>query len=184
MATSSGVGLAEDERAAGLDDAGLLGGHVDQRRAGVLEVVGAGIGHDRDLAVDDVGGVPPSQQPHLDGHHVDGDVREPAKGGRGDDLEVASSTPASTSRSATAEICSAELLVADGLAVAVVRSFTRSRWGLVKVPTVRPWATRRRVRSARSSPCRCAGDVDGGRGPLRLSHELHEPLDRGGGSAR
>ena len=78
-----GVGLAEHERAAGLDDAGLLGGHVGQRRAGVLEVVEPDVGHDRDLAVDDVGGVPPPEQADLDHHHVDGDVGEPAEGGRG-----------------------------------------------------------------------------------------------------
>ena len=60
-----------------------------ERRAGELGVVHADVGDDGDLGVDDVGGVPPTEQPDLDHVDVDGDVGEPAERGRGDDLEVA-----------------------------------------------------------------------------------------------
>ena len=83
------VGLADHGRARRLDDAGLLAGDVGERRAGELVVVHADVGDDGDLGVDDVGGVPATEQPDLDHGDVDGDVGEPAQGRRGDRLEVA-----------------------------------------------------------------------------------------------
>ena len=63
-------------------------GDVGQRRAGELGVVHADVGDDRDLRVDDVGGVPPAEQADLDHGDVDGDVGEPAERGGRDRLEV------------------------------------------------------------------------------------------------
>ena len=44
-----------------------------------------------------------------------------------------------------AEICSASSSSLMGSPLRLIRSLTRSRWGLVKVPTVRPCATSSRV---------------------------------------
>ena len=54
-------------------------------------------------------------------------------------------TPIRPSRSATAAICSANDSSSIGSPSRAMRSLMRSRWGLVYVPTCRPWAIRRRV---------------------------------------
>ena len=54
-------------------------------------------------------------------------------------------TPVNPSRSATAAICSAKSSSPIGSALLARRSFTRSRCGLVYVPTLNPWAINRRV---------------------------------------
>ena len=54
-------------------------------------------------------------------------------------------TPVSPSRSATAAICSANSSSLIGSALRARRSFTRSRCGLVYVPTVSPWTISSRV---------------------------------------
>ena len=62
-------------------------GDVGERRAGELGVVEADVRDDRDLRVDHVRGVPPTEHPDLDHGNVDGDVGEPPEGRRRDDLE-------------------------------------------------------------------------------------------------
>ena len=54
-------------------------------------------------------------------------------------------TPISPSRSAMAAICSANDSSSIGSPSRARRSLIRSRWGLVYVPTCRPWAISRRV---------------------------------------
>ena len=68
---------------AGLDDAGLLAGHVGPGRPEELDVVETDVGHHGDHAVGHVGGVPPAAEADLDHGHVDRPVGEPAEGGRG-----------------------------------------------------------------------------------------------------
>ena len=129
-----------------LDDPRLLPGDVGQRRAGELVVVHADVGDDGDLGVDDVGGVPPPEQADLDDGDVDGDVGEPAERGRRARLEVASaarrSGPRGRRRRRSARRSSSSPI---GSASRARRSLTRSRCGLVYVPTCRPWAISRRV---------------------------------------
>ena len=57
---------AEHRDRAGLDDPGLVPGDLESRRAQVLGVVQADRRDHRDVAVDDVGGVPGAAEPDLD----------------------------------------------------------------------------------------------------------------------
>ena len=83
-----GRGLAEHQRGVGLDDAGLLLGDRAAPVTGAVGVVTADVGDDRDLRIDDVGRVPPTEQPDLDHRDVDRRLREPVQRGGREDLEV------------------------------------------------------------------------------------------------
>src|SRR3954449_10945617 len=82
----SGIGLTQHERAAGLHDPGLLGRDVHQGGADGLGMVETHVGDDSNLAVGDVGGVPPSAEADLDDADVYGDVGVPPERGGREDL--------------------------------------------------------------------------------------------------
>ena len=69
-----------DHGAAGLDDAGLLGGDLGQGVAQHLGVVQADGGDGADRRVDDVGGVEPPAQPGLQHLEVHGSLLEVGEG--------------------------------------------------------------------------------------------------------
>ena len=82
--------LGQDHHmAAGLDDPRLLPGDLGKGISQGLHVVHADGGDDRQVrAVDDVGGVQPSAQPHLQHYQIGGLLPEPEKGHGADQLEL------------------------------------------------------------------------------------------------
>ena len=110
--------VADQRRAARLDDPRLLAGDVGERRSGELVVVHADVGDDGHLGVDDVGGVPATEQPDLDDGDVDGDVGEPAQRRRRDGLEVARADPGESLEVGDGGDLLGEVVVVDRLGVA------------------------------------------------------------------
>ena len=126
-----------------------------ERRPGELGVVHADVGDHGDGRVDDVGGIPPTEQADLDHHHVDGDVGEPAERRGGDDLEVARPAADDALEVGDRRDLLGELVVGDRFEVAAdafVDPFeVRARVGADGQAA----ATRAAARSsAPSSPCR------------------------------
>ena len=112
-----GVGLAQHQNGAGLDDPGLLPGDLLTGVAQVLHVVELDVGDHRHLAVDDVGGVPQATEAHLDDRDVDGDVGEPLERGAVDDLEVARLVGQEVFERGDVHEDAVEVVVGDRLAV-------------------------------------------------------------------
>ena len=83
-----GVGLAQYQGRAGLDDPRLLPGDVGPGRPDHLGVVEGDVGDDGDDPVGHVRAVPAAAEPDLDHGRVGGHVREPTERGRGEDVEV------------------------------------------------------------------------------------------------
>ena len=127
-------------------------------------------------AVDDVGGVPPPQQPDLDDHHVDGDVGEPPERRRRARLEVARTHAGEALEVGDGGDLLGELLVADRLAVAgqaLVDPF--EMWAGVRADR-QPLGHQQAGDHLRRRPLAVgAGDVDDRRGELGFAHRLHEP---------
>jgi hypothetical protein len=82
------IALTEHEEGPRLDDPGLLPRHRRPPVPHAVGVVPSDVGDDRDRAVDRVGRVPATEQPHLDDGDVDRDLGEPGEGGGGQQLEV------------------------------------------------------------------------------------------------
>ena len=118
--SSAGSGLAEDQVAAGLDDARLLLGDAPPPVAAAVGVVLADVGDDRHLAVRHVGGVPAPEQAHLDRRHVHRHLAEPGEAGGREQLEVRRPLPEEPLVLQRLELADdpGELLGLDRLAVA------------------------------------------------------------------
>jgi hypothetical protein len=172
------TGLAHHGRRTGLDDAGLLGGDVFERRPGELGVVHPDVGDHRHGRVDDVGGVPPTEQPDLDHHHVDGDVGEPPERSRGHDLEVSGAHPDDRFEFGDRRHLLGELLVGDRFEVAadalVDPLEVRARVG-AHGETARDEQPRDHL-GGRSLAVG-AGDVDHRRRVLRIAHRRTQRSD-------
>ena len=116
-------------------------------------VVAAHPRDDGDPAIDDVGGVVAPEQADLDHGDVDRSLGEPTEArrrspartsvGRTGSSSSTAASPLSTSARSTSEI---------GSPSRQMRSLMRSRWGLVNVPTVSPWAPSRAVTIAATEP--------------------------------
>ena len=124
-------------------------------------------------AVDDVGGVPPAEQPDLDHRDVDGDVGEPAEGGGGARLEVARPDAGEPLEVGDRGDLLGELVVVDRLAVAgdalVDPLEVRAGVGADGEPLGHQQAGDHLRRRALAVG---AGDVDHRGGVLRIAHRL------------
>ena len=94
LGSSLGDLMGDDDGGAVLDDAGLLMGDLGDRRAQPALVVAPDRGDDGDVGADDVRGVPPPAQAHLDDGDVDGVVGEGGQRHDGQDLEEGQAGPA------------------------------------------------------------------------------------------
>ena len=172
------VGLAEDERRVGLDDPGLLGGNMRQRRAGELEVVHADVGDDGDAGIGDVRRVPSPEQADFEDDDIDGDIGEPAERASGDDVEVARLDAGDERQIDDGGDLLGQVLVGDRFVVATdpfvdaleVRAGERPDRQTVSDEQLRD-DLRGRTLAVR------AGDVDDRRGVLRITHCFDEPAD-------
>ena len=102
-------------------------------------MVEADIGQDGDVAVHDVGGVPGPAEPDLDDHGVEGLGGEPRQRGGGEQLETSafSSSDSSSASSASTSVNAASSITSP---LRARRSVTVCRFGLVYVPTLKPFA--------------------------------------------
>ena len=172
-----GFGLADDHSAAGLDDARLLASDVGLGGAGVLVVVHGHVGHDCDLCLAHVGGIPAAQQADLDHSDIDGDVGKPSERRCGDGLEVRRAHACNKFQLRDGVDLLGEVVVGDGLGVtsdALVQPFEVRAGVRTHCQAVRHQQPGDHLRGRALAVG--ARDVDGRVQQLRVAHDADQSL--------